>query len=142
MEKTLALALAFAGALSVSGCYTPQQQTGTLAGGAIGAGGGALIGSALTHGSAGGAIAGGLLSAGPRAKQAPGNGATRAAMRKRRPDEGAATRADRAASKGACLLLRRVAAGDGQCAGQRQRQRESFFHVSPVDSIERGADPV
>src|SRR3984885_8421070 len=63
-------------------------------------------------------------------------------MRKRRPDEGAATRADRAASKGACLLLRRVAAGDGQRASQRQRQRDSFLHVSPVDSIERGADPV
>ncbi len=64
MKKTLTLALALAGALSVSGCYTPQQQTGTLAGGAIGAGGGALIGSALTHGSAGGAIAGGILGAG------------------------------------------------------------------------------
>jgi hypothetical protein len=64
MKKTLALALALVGALSVSGCYTPQQQTGTLAGGAIGAGSGALIGSALTHGSAGGAIAGGLLGAG------------------------------------------------------------------------------
>ncbi|MGH6796970.1 MAG: hypothetical protein ACREDI_01115, partial [Roseiarcus sp.] len=35
-----------------------------LAGGAIGAGGGALIGSALTGGSAGGAIAGGILGAG------------------------------------------------------------------------------
>jgi predicted small secreted protein len=64
MRKTLALALVLAGALSVSACQTPQQQTGTLAGGAIGAGGGALIGSALTHGSAGGAIAGGLLGAG------------------------------------------------------------------------------
>jgi hypothetical protein len=64
MKKTLTLALALAGALSVSGCYTPQQQTGTLAGGAIGAGGGALIGSALTGGSAGGAIAGGILGAG------------------------------------------------------------------------------
>jgi hypothetical protein len=64
MRKTLVLALALAGALSVSGCYSPQQQTGTLAGGAIGAGGGALIGSALTGGSAGGAIAGGLLGAG------------------------------------------------------------------------------
>ena len=64
MKKSLTLALALVGALSVSGCYTPQQQTGTLAGGAIGAGGGALIGSALTHGSAGGAIAGGLLGAG------------------------------------------------------------------------------
>ena len=64
MKRTFALALALAGALSVSGCYTPQQQTGTLAGGAIGAGGGALIGSALTGGSAGGAIAGGILGAG------------------------------------------------------------------------------
>ena len=53
MKKTLALALALAGALSVSGCYTPQQQTGTLAGGAIaggliGAGTGALVGNAAT----------------------------------------------------------------------------------------------
>jgi hypothetical protein len=63
MKKTLG-ALALVGALSVSGCYSPQQQTGTLAGGAIGAGGGALIGSALTGGSAGGAIAGGILGAG------------------------------------------------------------------------------
>ena len=64
MKKTVTLALVLGGVMSVSGCYTPQQQTGTLAGGAIGAGGGALIGSALTHGSAGGAIAGGLLGAG------------------------------------------------------------------------------
>jgi len=64
VKKTLALALAFASAVLVSACQTPQQQTGTLAGGAIGAGGGALIGSALTHGSPGGAIAGGLLGAG------------------------------------------------------------------------------
>jgi hypothetical protein len=65
MKKTrAALALALAGALSLSGCYTPQQQTGTLAGGAIGAGTGALIGSAVSGGSAGGAIAGGLLGAG------------------------------------------------------------------------------
>jgi hypothetical protein len=64
MKKTLILALALMGALSVSGCYTPQQQTGTLAGGAIGAGGGALIGSALSGGSAGGAIAGGIIGAG------------------------------------------------------------------------------
>jgi hypothetical protein len=64
MKKAFAVALALAGALSMSACQTPQQQTGTLAGGAIGAGGGALIGSALTHGSAGGAIAGGLLGAG------------------------------------------------------------------------------
>ena len=64
MKKTLTLALAFVGALSVSGCYTPQQQTGTLAGGAIGAGTGALIGSAVSGGSPGGAIAGGLIGAG------------------------------------------------------------------------------
>jgi uncharacterized protein YcfJ len=64
MTKTLTLALALAGALSVSGCYTPQQQTGTLAGGAIGAGTGALIGSAVSGGSAGGAIAGGIIGAG------------------------------------------------------------------------------
>jgi hypothetical protein len=64
MKRVVALALALVGALSVSGCYTPQQQSGTLAGGAIGAGTGALIGSAVSHGSAGGAIAGGLIGAG------------------------------------------------------------------------------
>ena len=64
MKKNFALALALLGALSLSGCYTPQQQQGTLVGGALGAGGGALIGSALTGGSAGGAIAGGIIGAG------------------------------------------------------------------------------
>jgi hypothetical protein len=64
MRRIFVLALVLAGASSVSGCYTPQQQTGTLAGGAIGAGTGALIGSAATGGSAGGAIAGGLIGAG------------------------------------------------------------------------------
>ena len=64
MNKILALALALVGAVTVSGCYTPQQQTGTLAGGAIGAGTGALIGSAVSGGSAGGAIAGGIIGAG------------------------------------------------------------------------------
>ena len=34
----LAVAALVAAAVSVSGCQTPQQQTGTLAGGAIGAG--------------------------------------------------------------------------------------------------------
>jgi hypothetical protein len=62
--KIFVLALALAGALSVSACQTPQQQTGTLAGGAIGAGTGALIGSAVSGGSAGGAIAGGIIGAG------------------------------------------------------------------------------
>ena len=46
--KMITLALALAGAISVSGCQT-SQQTGTLAGGAIGAGTGALIGSAATR---------------------------------------------------------------------------------------------
>jgi hypothetical protein len=64
MKKIVPLTLALAGALSVSACYTPQQQTGTLAGGAIGAGTGALIGSAVSGGSAGGAIAGGIIGAG------------------------------------------------------------------------------
>lgn len=64
MKKILVLTLALAGAASVSACQTPQQQTGTLAGGAIGAGTGALLGSAVSGGSAGGAIAGGLIGAG------------------------------------------------------------------------------
>ncbi len=63
MKKALT-ALALVGALSVSGYYTPQQQQGTLVGGALGAGGGALIGSAITGGSAGSANAGGLIGAG------------------------------------------------------------------------------
>ena len=39
---TVAVLVALAAAVSVSGCQTPQQQTGTLAGGAIDAGTGAL----------------------------------------------------------------------------------------------------
>jgi hypothetical protein len=74
MKKTLILALGLAGALSLSACQTQQQQTGTLAGGAIGAGTGALIGSAVSGGSAGGAIAGGLIGAGTGALV--GNAAT------------------------------------------------------------------
>jgi hypothetical protein len=79
MRRTLTLALAFAGALSLSACQTPQQQTGTLAGGAIGAGTGALIGSAVSGGSAGGAIAGGLIGAGTGAMV--GNAVTAPARR-------------------------------------------------------------
>jgi hypothetical protein len=63
MKKKM-IALALAGALSLCGCQTPQQTTGTLAGGAIGGGAGALIGSAVSGGSAGGAIAGGVIGAG------------------------------------------------------------------------------
>jgi len=62
MTRTLAL-LALAAAVSVSACETPQQQN-ALAGGALGAGTGALIGSAVSHGSAGGALAGAAIGAG------------------------------------------------------------------------------
>ena len=88
MKKILALTLALASAASLSACYTPQQQTGTLAGGALGAGAGALIGSAVTHGSAGGAIAGGLIGAGTGAlignaatAPPPGYGGSASALR-------------------------------------------------------------
>ena len=64
MKKTLTLALGLVGALSLSACQTQNQQTGTLAGGAIGAGTGALIGSAVSGGSAGGALAGAAIGAG------------------------------------------------------------------------------
>ena len=74
MMKMITLALALAGAISLSGCQT-SQQTGTLAGRAIGAGTGALIGSAVSGGSAGGAIAGGVIGAGTGALI--GNAATR-----------------------------------------------------------------
>ena len=63
MKNKIGLALVVAGAMSLSACQT-SQQTGTLAGGAIGAGTGALIGSAVSGGSAGGAIAGGVIGAG------------------------------------------------------------------------------
>ena len=74
-KKLIVLVAALAGALGVSACETPQQQTGTLAGGAIGAGAGALIGSAVSGGSAGGAIAGGIIGAGTGALV--GNAVTR-----------------------------------------------------------------
>jgi hypothetical protein len=64
MKRISGLVAALVGAMSVSACQTSQQQTGTLAGGAIGAGSGALIGSAVSGGSAGGAIAGGVIGAG------------------------------------------------------------------------------
>jgi len=63
MRKLLALSAALAAAVSVAACQTPQQQN-ALAGGALGAGAGALIGSAVTHGSAGGALAGAAIGAG------------------------------------------------------------------------------
>jgi uncharacterized protein YcfJ len=60
MKKMLALSLALAAAASVSACQTPQQQN-ALTGGVLGGGAGALIGSAVTHGSAGGALAGAAI---------------------------------------------------------------------------------
>ena len=48
MIRSLTLALALAGGLAVAGCQT-SQQTGTLAGGAIGAGTGALVGNAVSR---------------------------------------------------------------------------------------------
>ncbi|RBP15624.1 outer membrane protein with glycine zipper [Roseiarcus fermentans] len=63
MNRITTLLLALAAAASVSACQTPQQ-TNALAGGALGAGAGALVGSAVTHGSAGGALAGAAIGAG------------------------------------------------------------------------------
>ena len=63
MRTMLALSLALAAAVSVSACQTPQQQN-ALAGGALGAGTGALIGSAVSGGNAGSTIAGAALGAG------------------------------------------------------------------------------
>jgi len=60
-KQAIALALALGSAVSLAGCYTPQQQTGTLVGAGLGAGTGALIGSAVSGGSAGGAIAGAVI---------------------------------------------------------------------------------
>jgi len=60
-RKVMVLALALAGAMSLSACQTPQQQTGTLVGGALGAGAGGLIGSAVTHGSPAGVVAGAVI---------------------------------------------------------------------------------
>jgi len=57
------LDLALAAGVSLSACQTPQQQN-ALFGGTLGAGTGALIGSAASGGSAGGALAGAAIGAG------------------------------------------------------------------------------
>jgi hypothetical protein len=62
MRRILALSSAVAAAVSVSACQTPQQQN-ALFGGALGAGTGAIMGSAVS-GSAGGALAGAAIGAG------------------------------------------------------------------------------
>jgi hypothetical protein len=61
-RSSFTLSLALAAAATVAGCQTPQQ-TNTLGGAVVGGAGGALVGSALTHGSVGGALAGGALGA-------------------------------------------------------------------------------
>jgi len=63
MTRLLAFSAALAAALGVSACETPQQQN-ALFGGALGAGTGALIGSAVSGGSAGGALAGAAIGGG------------------------------------------------------------------------------
>ena len=83
MKRILALSLAFAAAVTVSACETPQQQN-ALVGGALGAGTGALIGSAVSGGSAGGALAGAAIGAGSGAligSAATPSGATMAGLR-------------------------------------------------------------
>jgi hypothetical protein len=62
-QKMIAHALALATAMSVSACQTPQQQNAVV-GRALGAGTGALVGSAVSGGSAGGALAGAAIGAG------------------------------------------------------------------------------
>jgi hypothetical protein len=62
MRRILAVSSVAAAAVSVSACQTPQQQNAFF-GGALGAGTGALIGSAVS-GSAGGALAGAAIGAG------------------------------------------------------------------------------
>ena len=63
MKRLLPLSFALLAAVSLAACETPQQ-TNALAGGALGAGAGALVGSAVSHGSAGGALAGAAIGAG------------------------------------------------------------------------------
>ncbi len=63
VKRIVALSMALAAAVLVSACQTPQQQN-ALVGGALGAGTGALIGSAVSGGSAGGALAGAAIGAG------------------------------------------------------------------------------
>ena len=61
--RYLLCAATIAGTLSLAGCYGPPTQRDALMGGAIGAGSGALIGSAVDHPFAG-ALVGGAAGAG------------------------------------------------------------------------------
>jgi uncharacterized membrane protein len=60
MKKMILVAVALASAVSLSGCYTPQDRA--VGGAAIGGATGATLGAAAT-GRAGGAVAGGLIGA-------------------------------------------------------------------------------
>ena len=65
-NRFVTLAIAGVALIAVAGCYGQPLSTrekGTLAGGAIGAGGGALVGAAVGHPLAGAAI-GGVVGAG------------------------------------------------------------------------------
>jgi osmotically inducible lipoprotein OsmB len=65
-KKLMTLTIAGAAMITIAGCYGQPMSTrekGTLAGGAIGAGGGALVGVAVGHPLAGAAI-GGVVGAG------------------------------------------------------------------------------
>ena len=81
MNRLLALSLALAAAVSVSACQTPQQQN-ALVGGTLGAGTGALVGSAVSGGNAGSTMAGAAIGA--------GTGALIGAQRRRRSPSAAA----------------------------------------------------
>jgi osmotically inducible lipoprotein OsmB len=60
MKKMILISLALASALSLGGCYTPEDRA--AGGAAIGGATGAALGAAAT-GRAGGALAGGLIGA-------------------------------------------------------------------------------
>jgi phage tail tape-measure protein len=65
-NRFVTLTIAGASLIAIAGCYGQPLSTrekGTLAGGAIGAGGGAIVGAAVGHPLAGAAI-GGVVGAG------------------------------------------------------------------------------
>ena len=62
LRGCIAGALTIAATLSLAGCYGPPSQRDALIGGALGAGGGALVGSAVDHPGMG-ALIGGVAGA-------------------------------------------------------------------------------
>ena len=63
VRACVAGALTIAATLALAGCYGPPSQRDALIGGALGAGGGALVGSAVDHPGMG-ALIGGVAGAG------------------------------------------------------------------------------